>query len=411
MTSLLFTEQFYYPEGWGGAQLPRDITIYLARCGIDVEVVCGSDQYSATADDPAVADPSRAGVRISRIPRLLGGKIHDRKVLKQLWFYLGCLPRLLLRRAPDVYVTQTNPPLIVPMVALVAWLRRRPHVIIAQDIYPEVMFAHGMASPRSLAGRLLAAVFRQAYGSARCVIALGPVMQQRLREKGVDAHRLVLISNWATGELGIVRGAQNTLLSEWGLEGKFVMLYSGNIGIAHDVETPIAALQRMLEQVPHARLVFIGTGSRLDEARREAARLGVEHAVVFKSFVPASVLPQTMGLADVALVTLREGFEGLVVPSKLLGYMARGVPTAYVGPYSDTESVLSESGGGVSFRNGDAERMAAVLTDLARAPDKLRRLGQAAADYYAAHLSSEHGLRRYREAIDAVVGATTRERR
>lgn len=407
MTSVIFTEQFYYPEGWGGAQLPRDVTMHLARHGIDVEVVCGSDPYSPVIDAAQDADPRLAGVRIRRTPRLLGGRIHERKLLKQLLFYIGCLPALLFRRVPDLFLTQTNPPLIVPLVALAACLRRRPHVIIAQDLYPEVMFAHGMSSSQSLVGRVLAACFRRAYRSARCVIALGPVMARRLQEKGVDPSHIRVISNWATGEEGIVRGSQNTLLREWGLEGKFVILYSGNVGIAHDVETPIAALKLMLERQPNARLVFIGAGSRLADARRIVAELEVEHAVQFRSVVPASMLPQTMGLANIALVTLREGFEGLVVPSKLLGYMARGVPTAYAGPHSDIEHVLIESNGGICFRTGDAAGMAARLLELADSPQKLAEIGVAAAEYYDKTLARAHGLRGYQQVVQSIATAST----
>lgn len=405
MTSLIFTEQFFYPEGWGGAQLPRDITMHLAQLGINVEVICGSDQYAPAADDSNGVDPRLAGVVIRRIPRLLGGGIHQRKLLKQLLFYVGCVPRLLLRRSPDLFVTQTNPPLIVPLVAIIARFHSRPYVIIAQDIYPEVMFAHGMSSPRSLAGRLLTWVFRRAYRSARQVVALGPVMAQRLQAKGVDSRRLRVISNWATGDEAIVRGAQNALLREWDLKDKFVILYSGNVGIAHDVETPIAALGLMLERAPNTRLVFIGTGSRLVDAQRAAAELGIVHAVQFRSFVPASMLPQTMGIAHIALVTLRAGFEGLVVPSKLLGYMARGVPTAYVGPYNDTEHILKDSGGGLCFRAGDAQGMADALFELTGSPEKLEAIGKSAAEYYEARLSRAQGLRGYSEVVESVSAA------
>src|ERR1700761_540637 len=91
---LVFTEQFYFPEGWGGAQIPRDITIHLARSGLEVEVICGSDQYSPVEGQPG-EEPSAYGVSIRRAPRLLGGDVHRHKVLRQLWFCCAILPRLL----------------------------------------------------------------------------------------------------------------------------------------------------------------------------------------------------------------------------------------------------------------------------------------------------------------------------
>jgi putative colanic acid biosynthesis glycosyltransferase WcaI len=400
--SIVFTEQFYYPDGWGGAQLPRDLTMYLARAGARVRVICGSDQYVEAAEDRG-EDPTLAGVEIRRTPVLFAGDIHHRKLLKQLWFYLASVPLLLFGRAPDLFVTQTNPPLLVPLVAIVALLRRRPFVIIAQDIYPEVMFAHGMSRPGSWSGRMLSRIFAWAYRRATRVVSLGPVMARRLVAKGVDERRIEIISNWATGDESIDRGPHNRLREDWQLAGKFVLLYSGNIGIAHDVETPIEALRILLEYSPDVRLVFIGKGSRLADAQRAAAAAGVTHAVQFRPLVPAALLPQSIGIAHVALVTLREGFEGLVVPSKLLGYMVRGVPTFYVGPDSDVAQIVTASGGGTCFRNGDSQGMAAALRVLIDAPESLAAMGIAAARYYSDRLARPQGLSSYRELIDSML--------
>ena len=402
---IVFVEQFYFPEGWGGAQLPRDITIRLATEGADVTVICGSDVYAAPGADD-VEDPTAAGVRISRIPRLLQGDIRRLKLLRQLWFYLAALPRLLLSNA-SLFVTQTNPPLIVPLTALVAWLWRRPLVVIAQDIYPEVVFAHGMMSERSMTGRLLRILFRWAYRRAQVVVSLGPTMTQRLLAKGVEPRALVEISNWATGDEGIVRGPDNQLREQWGLSGKFVLMYSGNLGIAHDMATPLHAVAAALDRIPELVLLFIGAGSRAREAQQLARKLGIEHAVMFKPFVSAELLPHSLGLADLALVTLLSGFEGLVVPSKLFGYMARAVPTLYLGPPSDVSSYLEQSSGGLSFANGQHAAIANALVELRQSTDSLRQMGESAQRYYAERVARANGLARYSRMIADLIDSGT----
>jgi glycosyltransferase involved in cell wall biosynthesis len=372
-------------------------------------VFCGSDQY-VSIEGGAGENPQDAGVRIRRVPRLFSGDIHRLKLFRQLWFYVAAVPLLFWEGAPDVYVVQTNPPLIVPIVALVGCLRRRPYVIIAQDIYPEVMFAHGMSKSDSLPGKLLTRLFSWAYRNAESVVSLGDVMARRLIHKGVRPERIQVVSNWATGDMSIERGTRNSLLDQWGLKGSFVILYSGNLGIAHDVETPIEALKQLLERSPQARLVFIGKGSRLADARRAAEEAKVTHAVQFRPLVPSDQLPQTLGLAQVALVTLREGFEGLVVPSKVLGYMARGIPTLYVGPHSDVEQMLKESGGGLCLRNGDARGVCQELEALMACPDRLAAMGGAAQQYYQRELSQQRGLQKYADLFDAVVAEAARAR-
>jgi glycosyltransferase involved in cell wall biosynthesis len=399
---IVFVEQFYYPDGWGGAQLPRDVTMRLAASGYAVEVVCGSDPYAPVEGDPG-PDPAASGVRIRRVPRLLGGDIHRHKLLRQLWFCAALLPLLLLRSRPSAFMVQTNPPLAVPIVAAAAWLLRRPLVIIAMDLYPEVILAHGVLRAGSLAARVLGAVFAWAYRRAATVIALGPTMSQRLVDKGVSADRISTISNWASGDERVVRGPGNVLIDAWGLRGCLVVLYSGNLGLAHDVETPILAARELRSEIPSLRLLFVGQGSRLEEARAIARSAGVEDIVHFRPFVAADMLPHSLGLADIALVTMRPGFEGLVVPSKLLGYLARGVPTLYIGPPGDVQRLVEDAGAGVCVPNGAVAEVAALLRRVARDRAPLERMGAAGAAYYASHLSREIGLNSYRSVVDAAV--------
>ena len=401
--SVVFSEQFFFPEGWGGAELPRDVTIHLAKAGFDVEVICGSDQYAPVEGEPG-PNPSLFGVSIRRVPRLLRGDIHRLKFIRQLWFYVLAFPYLLIRRCPTAFVTQTNPPLLVPAVALVALLRRSPFVIVAQDLYPEVMIAHGMLDPKAITGQILGRIFRWAYRRARCVVALGPTMRVRLLEKGVAPDRIAVISNWSTGDRSVVRGPENNLRKDWGLDGKFVVLYSGNIGIAHDIETPILAMKLALARAPDVRLVFVGKGSRLTEARNLAEAEGVLDQVLFKSLVPRELLPQSMGLADLALVTLGEGFAGLVVPSKLFGYMARGIPTAYVGPPGDIKHFIDASGGGECVRNGAVEVLSEMFVRLSSDAGALRAQGRAAEEYYRAYLDQSVALEHYLGLMRLVCG-------
>ena len=276
-------------------------------------------------------------------------------------------------------------------------------ILIAQDIYPEVMIAHGMIKRGSGAAKVLAAIFRWAYRRATYVVSLGPTMTARLQEKGVDASRVREISNWATGDLSVVRGSLNSFKAEWGLSGKFVLLYSGNLGAAHDAETMLRAVAAARASLPDLRMVIIGAGSRIAQARSLVQSLALEEVVLFKPFVSDDLLPQSLGVAHMGVVTLLPGFEGLVVPSKLLGQMARGIPTVYVGPKnSDVADLISKSDGGISVENGQWADLAAGLTELVTDPAALDRMGASAMSYYSRYLSREIGLSNYRSLVASV---------
>jgi len=397
---IIFVEQFFYPEGWGGAQIPRDITVDLARSGYGVTVVCGEEQY-LFVEGGAAYDPRLAGVAIRYVPRSSGNR---KGVLAQLRFCAALMWRIDYWRRPCLFICQTNPPLMIVALALVAAVLGRPLIIIAQDIYPEVMVAHGMLRNGSVTGTVLGILFRWAYKRAARVISLGPKMTNRLHAKGVAAAKIFEISNWATGDLSVVRGSANSLLEEWGLSGKFVLLYSGNLGVAHDSETILRAVAAAKTRLPQLRLVLIGTGARIDQAMEMAQSLGISSYVQRRSPVHLDLLPQTLGVADLALVTLLPGFEGLVVPSKLLGHMARGVPTLYVGPKDgDVADVISRSSGGIVVGNGEAELLAARLVELASDRGRLSRMGDSAMRFYGENLAREIGLSRYRSVVRDVL--------
>jgi colanic acid biosynthesis glycosyl transferase WcaI len=399
---ITFVEQFYYPEGWGGAQIPRDITMDLVRAGYQVSVYCGSDQYVSTGSE-GVIDPTQFGVSIKHIPSLRVPFRVGKRVLRQLWFCLFASIAIILRPRPSAYIVQTNPPLIVVVLSWIAAIRRTPLVIIAQDVYPEVMIAHGMLAKSSILSWILKSIFRVAYRRAECVVSLGPRMTTRLIEKGVLKSRTCEISNWATGNLTLVRDSRREMQGQ-DLSDKFVLVYSGNLGIAHDVDTLIRAVALALPASPQVRVLVIGTGSRIAEAQRLVKGFGLCNQVLFSASVSSEQLPRTLGLADVALVTLLPEFSGLVVPSKLLGYMARGLPTLYVGPPDgDVAQLIAKSQGGISIRNGNVEELSSSISYLANNTAVLKHFGQMAANYYQENLAREKGLFHYRLMLEAVL--------
>jgi colanic acid biosynthesis glycosyl transferase WcaI len=400
---IVFIEQFYYPEGWGGAQIPLDITMRLAETGRSITVLCGKDQYVPVQGRLPV-DPRSAGVRIRYVPRCFWrGK--RKGAVSQIWFCLAAAAMLVTRRRPALLMVQTNPPLVVVAMSLVASMFRLPLIIIAQDLYPEVMIAHGMLGKGSVLGRMLATVFSLAYGRARSVVSLGTQMSARLLDKRVPVGRICEISNWATGDVSVVRGPANVLAERWGLTGKFVLLYSGNMGVAHDWDTVLRAIASARHALSNLRLIIVARGGRIKQAEQLTKDLGLTDLVQFQPPVPFELMPQTFGLANLALVTLLPGFEGLVVPSKLFGHMARGVASLYIGPSdSDVAQLIEKSRGGITVQNGEVVRLGSLLSELAKDPTSLNEMGSSAARYYEANLSRAIGLSKYGELVDGVLG-------
>lgn len=359
--------------------------------------MCGTEQY-ARIEGQEGPDPREEGVVIRRVPALPGGAdVHRHRVLRQAWFCAWASAWLFLRRPPDLFVSQTNPPAAVPVIALAARLWRKPLILVAMDLYPEILIAHGTFARQPMLARAATAMFNWAYRAATIVVALGPVMRDRIRAKGVTDQQVVEISNWATGALGVTLGDDNRLRGELGLGDSFVLVYSGNLGVGHEFETLLRGIAMAREHVPALRLVFFGSGARLLDVRESTRALGLEGSVSFLPPVAAGRLPESLGLANLGVVTLRAGFEGLMVPSKLLGYVARGIPVLYVGPPSDTATLVQRHRCGFCVPNGDAEGIARVIITAYADRERLAAMGRAGQEAYERGLAREHALVRYEE--------------
>jgi colanic acid biosynthesis glycosyl transferase WcaI len=142
--------------------------------------------------------------------------------------------------------------------------------------------------------------------------------------------------------------------------------------------------------------------------RRLASELGLDSIVRFSDLLPAGRLPESFGIAQLAVVTLQPEFSGLVVPSKLQGYMARGVPVLYVGPDSDVSRFIVRSNGGVCCSCNDVQGVAMRLIDLAGNPARLAMLAANARQWYEAQFAAHRGLSRYEALVRAVLGETGR---
>jgi colanic acid biosynthesis glycosyl transferase WcaI len=151
-------------------------------------------------------------------------------------------------------------------------------------------------------------------------------------------------------------------------------------------------------------LVFVGKGGRLAEVRAGVALRGLSGFVEFRDFVSANELPYSLTLADLAVVTLRNGFEGLIVPSKFFGYMARGIPTLYIGPESDVSVFVERTQAGLVFRTGDAAAIADAIVAASTDPKWLERMSAAAHTQYREFFQKDKALSAYAATVQGIIG-------
>ena len=375
--SIRFVNAHYAPDVAASGEYLTDLAEGLAERGYTVHVVTGQAPYQRSSL-VAPEEEVRNGVRVTRVrapsPPGTGGLA---RIGGYLSFLLGAAPTVLGGPRPDITVYLTTPPLLGALGLLGKALAGRPYGIWTMDLHPEAEVAHGLLRPDAGITRLLATIDRWIFRHAAFVGALGGCMARRIESKLPAGRGVPNLPLWkGEEEVRPLPRTESPFARKWEVGDRFVVMYSGNAGLAHGFEE-VKGLLRHCKEDPGVLTLFIGAGQRRVELERFIEAEGIDNAR-YLDYVPRRDVGTTLPLADLHLITLLPEWEGIAVPSKVFGIMASGRPIAMVGPpESEVSRIIERSGCGrvIDPRLPDATR---ALIDFV---DELRQDRERADDY------------------------------
>ena len=391
--SVLFVNQHYWPDVASTGQHLTDLAEHCAQSGFRVDVLCGRGQYLA-GELKAPVEEVRNGVRIRRLATTSFGRSSNvGRIADYAGFYAGVLRRLLTGPAYDLVVVLTTPPLLSYAASVMRRVRKRPYAVWSMDLHPDAEVALGMLDASGPVARRLERLNRTGYRNADLVVDLGFVMKERIAAKGVEPGKLETIEVWSDGqEVFPVPAASNPVRQELGLrDDQFVVMYSGNAGLAHRFDEVLGAMRRLKDD-DRFFFLFVGGGPRKGEIERFIAEEGVGNAL-YRGYFPREQLAQSLSAGDAHLLTLREEMAGIAVPGKLYGIMAAGRPVVVVGPERSepARTVQAHDIGAVVDPGAPADvetatdRLVDVLVGLADDAERRREIGTRARSVFEAH--------------------------
>jgi glycosyltransferase involved in cell wall biosynthesis len=320
-------------------------------------------------DDPSVRyarRETRGGVDVRRLPfSSLGKSTLPVRVAGMLSFLVQATLRALFTPGLDAIIVSTSPPMAGPLLAAVARLRRVPLAFWAMDLNPEQAVALGKARADGLAARVFACGNRFLQSSAARVIALDRFMAAKLEARGPHRPPLKVLPPWPLESERIGAGDGAAFCRAHGLEGKFVVMHSGNHSLAHPLATLLAAA-RELRDHPTLRFVFVGGGVGKREVEA-ALREGLPNALALP-YQPLEKLGEVLAAADVHVVAMGDAMVGCVHPCKVYGALAAGRPILYLGPEQSHVGEIVATGAGRRVAHGDVTGAVAALRDFASRP-------------------------------------------
>jgi colanic acid biosynthesis glycosyl transferase WcaI len=258
---ILLLNQTFHPDVVATAQYLTQLAVALAEEGHRVTVVASRRGYDAQEQLFPQHETWR-DVEIHRIRSSRFGKSSKtRRAVDFATFMLSCAGRAFTLPRHDVVVALTSPPLISLLGAVLARLRGSRFIYWIMDLNPDEAVAAGWVRQNSLAARALEALSRFSLRCATRIIVLDRFVKERIRSKGIDAEKIAVIPTWSLDDAVQYDAAgRKAFRKQHGLEGKFVVMYSGNHSPCHPLDTLLEAA-RALAADSRIRFLFVGGGS------------------------------------------------------------------------------------------------------------------------------------------------------
>ncbi|MDF9743991.1 glycosyltransferase family 4 protein [Natrinema salsiterrestre] len=404
--SVVFVSQYYRPDTSANATVLTELATGLAERGVDVSVVTTDPSYT-TEDRQATVPTTETvdGVDIRRLPATRFDRTEGtvKRMLNELTFFLTALAYLLVRRRGDVAFLLTTPTFL-PIAGLpLRWRGYRP-VPVVMDLYPPMAVALEYIDADSPVRHVWDWFNRRAYRRASVTIAIGETMAERLQsEYGPIPVRV--IHNWEDGEFIRPRAkSDNEFARRHGFDEQLTVLYSGNLGHHHELESAVEAAAALEDaDTDPVRFSFIGDGGKKERLRDLAREYDLE-SVTFLPYQPESVLPRSLTSGDVALVTMDRSVEGLCVPSKFYTALASGQAILAVATAdSEIGRVVERTDCGVRVDPGDADGIEDAVRFWLANPDRVDEMGEAARAVFDSRYTREIAVEAYRDVVRALV--------
>lgn len=301
-----------------------------------------------------------------------------RRALSWLRYLLQAL--LWLRRWPasTPLLLFSNPPMLVWLGWLVHTVRGQRYAVMVHDIYPDVLVRlAGFAESHPLV-RAWRWLNRRAYQRAELVITLSEGMAATLSRQfdpaRTAAGQLAIAYPWADAKrIRPLAKPDNLFAQAHGQVDKLTVMYAGNMGLAHDVETMLAAAERV-QNLAGVHFMFIGAGPKWSLVQETVRQRRLAN-VTLLPWQPESGLPQQLAAAEIGLVSLEQEAQGLAVPSKALYYLAAGAALLGLSaPGSDLDAIVARDRCGLVLAPGDVDGLEAALRRLVGDPDRLAEM-------------------------------------
>lgn len=405
---LLIYAHYFYPDVASTGQILTELSQGMSD-RFDITIICAVPSYTGTVEEKykskRIYEEEYKGMKVIRVRVPEFQKSNKISRVKNLlaYFFNSIIGTLKIPKQ-DYIFTISQPPILGGTLGVLGkWIKGGKLIYNIQDFNPEQTMAVGYAKNKLLLN-LVMTVDKFSCKRANEVIVVGRDMQETLkgRFKNKKVPKNTFINNWIN-EKEIYPLEQNhpkiiDFKKKYDLEDKFIIMYSGNIGLYYDLENIIKVIEEFKER-KDVVFAFVGDGTIKSKIEEYVINNKLDN-VVFIPYQDKSDLIYSLNAADIHWVVNAKGIKGVSVPSKLYGVMASGKPVLGVlDEGSEARLIVEESKCGVCSEPGNYKQISKNLRYILENKSKVQLLGINGRKYLEANLTKDVSINKYKETI------------
>ena len=379
---LLIYAHYYIPDTASTGQILRELAEGMLD-KFDITVICVVPSYLGTIEDQYKTKKYYKeeinGVKVLRIRVPEFSKTNKQSRIKNiLGYFFGAIAATFQVGKQDYVLSISQPPILGGILGVWGkWVKHAKFIYNIQDFNPEQIIAVGY-SKNKLVTDVMMWLDKFSCKRSNLIITVGRDLVETVKKrfKGRKVPRTVMINNWIDEKEIYPLPEDHPRVVEfkkkYGLDGKFVIMYSGNIGLYYDLEKLIKVLKQfrkgytltgVYEKGPKTRdgrevvFAFVGAGSVLDQLLHYSKKHHFEN-IIFIPYQDKKDLNYSLNAGDVHWCVNAKGIKGVSCPSKAYGIMAASKPILGVlESGSEVRCLIEDTRGGLCCEPGEYDKV------------------------------------------------------
>ncbi len=377
---VIFLTQYFYPELNSTAQLLYELAIDLIDKGLKITIYAKyPDKWPDKISRTFQKNLTVHWIKTTSFPkRLFWGRSINYAI-----FFIRLVMKTCFSSKKGKILVLSSPPFLPILAFLLNRIKRQRYIYLVHDLYPDVAVKLGFLKNNGLIEKLWVRFNRLLIKHADKVIVLDKSMQNKIEQYTAlcDKNKLVIIPNWADGDfVKPISKDENPLIKKLGLENKFIIMYAGNFGLTHNLEIFLQVAKCFMNT--NVVFLFIGEGAKKKKMIEMMKQENISNVRILPYF-DRELLPFSLAIADIHLIVLDKGFNGLSVPSKIYNILASGRPIlAALEKGGEIEKIINLAQCGRLVAPDNLKEIEFAISCMLRDPDKNTQMGLRAREYF-----------------------------